>query len=176
MLGNPYPCSIDWNTAYAATGISRTKINPTIWVFNPVTNQYDTYLSNSSTTGTGTGNATSIIASGQGFFVQASGTGASLVINETAKSATSQPTGGNLLMGTPVQNAVQQNLRLKLTIDSLNYDDIVIGFNSNASVKYNGAEDAQYLPGNKRNGGIVELLGRQCPISHKLFTLAKANP
>ncbi|HEY8783929.1 MAG TPA: T9SS type A sorting domain-containing protein [Mucilaginibacter sp.] len=176
MLGNPYPCSIDWNTAYAATGISRTKINPTIWVFNPVTNQYDTYLSNSSTTGTGTGNATSIIASGQGFFVQASGTGASLVINETAKSATSQPTGGNLLMGTPVQNAVQQNLRLKLTIDSLNYDDIVIGFNSNASVKYNGAEDAQYLPGINAMEGLSSFSADNVPLAINYLPLPKQTP
>jgi hypothetical protein len=148
MVGNPYPCSIDWNAAYAATGIARTNINPTIWVFNPVTNQYDTYLSNSSTTGTATGNATNIIASGQGFFVQANATGASLVINETAKSATVQPTGGNLLMATaPIQNTVPQSLRLKLVVDSINYDETYIGFNAAASLNYNGNEDAEYVAG-----------------------------
>jgi hypothetical protein len=155
MVGNPYPCSIDWNTAFSGTGITRTNVNPTIWVYNPVTNQYDTYITTSSSTGTsngggtdGLGFATNIVASGQGFFVQAnSGGAATLVFNEAAKSATSQSTGSNLLMGTPAPQAVAQLLRLKLSLDSINHDEIAIGFNSTASANYNGAEDAVYLPG-----------------------------
>jgi trimeric autotransporter adhesin len=183
MVGNPYPSSIDWNTAFAATGITRTNINPTIWVFNPVTNQYDTYLTTSSNTGTsngggtdGTGNATNIIASGQGFFVQAVPGGASLVFNETAKSVTSQPTGSNLLMGTPVAQSPSQLLRLRLTIDTLNYDDIVIGFNSNASAKYNGLEDAEYLPGINAMEGLSSISSDSIALAINYLPLPKQSP
>ncbi|HEY8783928.1 MAG TPA: T9SS type A sorting domain-containing protein [Mucilaginibacter sp.] len=176
MVGNPYPCSIDWNTAYSNTGITRTNISPTIYVFNPVTNQYDTYITTSSSTGTGTGNATNIIASGQGFFVQANAAGASLVFTESAKSAASQPTGGNLLMGIPVQNAVQQGLRLKLSIDSLNYDDIVIGFNSNASDKYSGAEDAPYIAGMGAMDGLSSISSDNVPLAINYLPLPKQTP
>jgi hypothetical protein len=150
MVGNPYPCTIDWNTINTG-GISTTNINPTIYEFNPITNQYDTYISTGASTGTATGSGSSKIASGQGFFVQANynvtTASPSLTFNETAKAATSQLTGSNLLMGAPLAQAPTQLLRLKLVIDSLNYDDIAIAFNSSASANYNGAEDSQYLPG-----------------------------
>jgi hypothetical protein len=156
MVGNPYACSIDWNSAFSGTGITRTNINPTIYVFNPVTNQYDSYMTTSSSTGVsngggtdGSGNATNIIASGQGFFVQANNGGAPvLTFTENAKAPTSQVTGSSLLMGSPAgQNVVQQLMRLRLGIDSLNYDYIAIAFNSSASPNFNREEDAQYLPG-----------------------------
>ncbi len=147
MVGNPYPCSIDWNTYYSG-GIVETNILPTIYEFNPITNQFDTYSATSASTGIGTGNATNIIASGEGFFIVSSGTGAFLKFRETAKAATSLPKGSNLLMGAPPgQNVVQQLLRLKLSKDTLNYDDIIIGFNTTATFKYNGMEDAKYFPG-----------------------------
>ncbi len=176
MVGNPYPCSIDWNTAFSNTGIARTNINPTIYVFNPVTNQYDTYITKSSSGGSGTGTATNIIASGQGFFVQANAAGASLVFNESAKAATSQLTGSNLLLGTPVQNAVQQTLRLKLITDSLNYDDIVIGFNSNTSPLYNPGEDAMYIPGIDAVDGLSSLSSDNVPLAINYLPLPKLAP
>jgi hypothetical protein len=155
LIGNPYPCSIDWNTAYANTGISRVNVTPTIYVFNPRTYQYDTYITSSSSTGTGTGNATNIIASGQGFFIQADTTNASISFTENAKAATSLPTGTGLYMGTPnAQVAGTQFMRLKLTIDSLNYDDIALIFNASASPKYDYHEDAAFLPGNGALEGL----------------------
>jgi len=154
MVGNPYPCSIDWNT-YFNGGIVETNILPTIYEFNPITNQFDTYTSTSASTGVGTGNATNIIASGEGFFVVSSAPGAYLEFKETAKSPAALPKGSNLLMGAPPgQNVVQQLFRLKLSKDTLNYDDIIIGFNTTATAKYNGMEDAKYLPGIKALVGL----------------------
>jgi hypothetical protein len=147
MVGNPYASSIDWNT-YFSGGITQTNILPTIYVFNPVSNQYDTYITTSSSAGTSTGNASKIIASGQGFFVRASAASPVLTFTEAAK-VTTQVTGSNLLMGTPAgQPVVLQEMRLKLILDSLNYDDIVIGFRDGTSEKFNGYEDSEYLPGN----------------------------
>ena len=87
MIGNPYACAIDWCEFYTsgANGITRTNISPTIWVFNPVTSQYDTYVATSSSTGTATGNASRYIASGQGFVVQATAANPVLTISEYAK-------------------------------------------------------------------------------------------
>lgn len=149
MVGNPYPSTIDWCTAYASTGITRTStVSPTIWVLNPQTNQYDTFIATSSAGGTATGNASRYIMSGQGFFVQATGTSPvspALTFTESAK-ATNQLTGTSLLMGTPApQLAGNRLLRLKVMIDSLNYDDIALVFNSSASTRYSDSEDALYI-------------------------------
>ncbi len=186
MVGNPYACSIDWNTSYSGTGITRTNVNPTIWVFNPVTNQYDTYITTSASTGThyagnggaaGTGNATNIIASGQGFFVQATSAAASsLVFTENAKLATAQVTGSSLLMGAPVAETVAQQLRLKMITDSINYDDIVIGFRSTASPKFDGMEDARYIPGNGAAEGLSSLSGDSVKLSINYLPLPKLAP
>ncbi|MFI5137487.1 MAG: YDG domain-containing protein [Sphingobacteriales bacterium] len=165
MIGNPYPCAIDWCTAYApsaGTGITRTNVNPTIWEYDPVANHYWTYQATSSGGGTATGNASRYIMSGQGFFVQANLASPALTIYETAKvvlqqnngvgtgavPALAQLTGSGLLMSKAlVQNVVPQSLRLKLVVDSINYDETYIGFNAAASLNYNGDEDAQYIAG-----------------------------
>ncbi|MDR3693253.1 T9SS type A sorting domain-containing protein [Mucilaginibacter sp.] len=176
MVGNPYPCTIDWCTAYSGTGITRTNINPTIYVYNPVTNQFDSYLATSSSGGTGTGNGSRYIMSGQGFFVQANTTGASLVFTESAKAAAMQLTGGNLLMGTPAtQTAGNQLLRLKFSIDSLNYDDIVIGFNASASAKYNVNEDAAYIKGMNAMEGLSSFSDDSVKLAVNFLPLPKLN-
>jgi len=161
MIGNPYPCTIDWCTAYSSTGITRsTTVSPTIWVFNPQTNQYDTFIATSSSGGTATGSASRYIMSGQGFFVQALAPGSpvvnqTLTFTESAKAPTQQVTGSNLYMGTPVpQLTGNQTMRLKLMIDSLNYDDIALIFNSSASTKYNNTEDALYIRSNGAPEGL----------------------
>jgi hypothetical protein len=151
MVGNPYACAIDWETINSG-GITLTNVDPSVYVLNPVTNQYNTY---SASTHTGNPVAfTGKIASGQGFFVKANNTGAAMTFNESAKSpATIINSGsGNLMMGTPLAQAKPQLFRLRLTIDSLNYDDIAIGFTSSASPKYSIWEDSAYLPGNAPEG------------------------
>jgi hypothetical protein len=166
MVGNPYACSIDWSTfssSLATAPIYGFNINPTIYILNPVTSNYDTYTS---TTNASTGSATKVIPSGQGFFVQANGASPTLTFKETAKT-TAQVTGSNLLMTAPfsqnsyngllrgnlaVANPVSQIaynsfMRLKLVTDTLNYNDILVGFNSTSTLLYNPIEDAAFLPG-----------------------------
>ncbi|MDB5139765.1 MAG: hypothetical protein JWR12_1681 [Mucilaginibacter sp.] len=156
MVGNPYACTIDWETVNTG-GITVTNINPTIYAFNPVTYQYDSYSSYSHT-GSNPATFSGKIVSGQGFFVQGNNNTSALpalTFNESAKAPTSLPTGTSLYMGTPVAQATPQLIRLKLIIDSLNYDNTVLAFNSTASTKYNAAEDSHYLPG---LGGAMESL------------------
>jgi len=151
LVGNPYPCPIDLD-GFTTGSIVSTGLRPVIYVINPQTKNYNTY---NIFTQIPSGATTNIISSGQGFFVEANPTAstASVTFTEGAKSPLSQPTatiGGNLLMGTPLATSpyqIRQILRLKLSVDSLNYDDIAIAFNSNSSTKYNNQEDSRYLTG-----------------------------
>ena len=157
MVGNPYASSIDWSKFSATSStaaIYGPNVAPAIYEFDPLTKNYATY---NAVTGIATGNGGSIISSGQGFFVQALSTSASLTFNETAKTTT-QVTGNNLLLalrrtnnqnqaGQTSQNTYGSYMRLKLETDTINYSDVVIGFNPNSEKSYNPKEDSKYLPG-----------------------------
>jgi len=158
LVGNPYPSSIDWeqyNTTTTTTGIYAHNVSNTVYEFNPKTQNYDTYQVGGSFTNHGT----KTIVSGEGFFVQASNsTSPQLIFNETAKT-TNQNTGLNLFMASKPTIAALNNaagdpyLRLQLALDSINTDDIYIGFNASAKNEYVLNEDAVYKPG----GGKVSL-------------------
>ncbi len=181
MVGNPYPSTIDWCTAYSNTGITRsTTVAPTIWVLNPQTNQYDTFIATSSAGGTATGSASRYIMSGQGFFVQALAPG-SPVVNQTltfteSAKATNQLTGTSLLMGTPASQAAgNQTMRLKLMIDSLNYDDIAFVFNSSASARFSNNEDALYIRGSNAPEGLSSFSDDSAKLSINSLPLPGIN-
>jgi len=147
LVGNPYASSIDWETfqtATTTTGIYGSSVGTTIYMLNPLTHNYGSYTKGGG--GIGTNNATNIISSGQGFFVVATAATAKLIFNESAKSV-SQPTGVRLFMGTPDENANVQYLRLQFAKDSINTDDMLVRFNTNATTAYNAVVDAPYKPG-----------------------------
>lgn len=177
MVGNPYACSIDWNTYFNNVGISTTNISPFIYEFNPVTGNFDTYQNTGAGTGLGTGNGTNIIASGQGFFVHATGASPTLQFTENAKSATSQVTGLNLLMAKSAPAiAVNQLLRLKMITDTLNYDDLIIEFNSAASTKYNNMEDGLYVGGTSALEGLSSLSADNIKLTINSLPLPNQSP
>ena len=193
MIGNPYPSAIDWCAFYSSgtNGITRSAVAPTIWVFNPRTSQYDTFLATSSSGGTATGNASRYVASGQGFVVQATTASASLVISEYAKvvlnnngvagtgavPVAAKLIGDSLLMSRqPIQTEVPQSLRLKLVTDSINYDDIYIGFNSSSSTAYNNNEDAMFLPGNNAPESLASFSSDGVQLSVNSLPLPKLAP
>jgi len=161
LVGNPYPSSIDWDTfqttSLATGGIYATStVSKTMYVLDPVSHNFGAYISGHGGAG-GTNNATNIIVSGQGFFVVATGTSPAqpqLTFTETAKVST-QNTGTNLLMGTPVAAAADQYLKLRFAKDTANADETVLRFNSQANVNYNINLDAPY----KQGYGVVSLAG-----------------
>ncbi|MBS1526453.1 MAG: T9SS type A sorting domain-containing protein [Bacteroidetes bacterium] len=152
LVGNPYPCSIDWenfNTSSTTSGIYGSSISTTIYELNPLTKNYDTYQQGGASTNYGS----NIIASGQGFFVLAtSSSSPTLIFNETAKTST-QNTGMYLFMAgkkslasaLPPNNA--QHIKIQLARDSINADDTYIGFRNTAGSAYDPAYDAPYKPG-----------------------------
>jgi sugar lactone lactonase YvrE len=152
LVGNPYPSSIDWSTFSNTTStapIYGPNVSPTIWTFDPGTKNYATY---NATTNISTGNGGKIIASGQGFFVLATGASPSLTFQESAKT-TAQVTGSQLLMARRTttsnlsQGAYNSYIRIKLVTDSVNYNDMVIGFNQSSATEFNAAEDSKFVAG-----------------------------
>lgn len=155
LVGNPYASSIDWNTyntSSTTTGIYVSNISATVYELNELTYNYDTYQAGSHIA---TNNGSNIIASGQGFFVLANNTNPQVIFNESAKTG-SQNTGTSLFMSVKNKMASLNNtpvfshLRLQLAMDSINRDDIYIGFDPNAQTEYVFDEDAQYKQGNGR--------------------------
>ena len=152
LVGNPYASSIDWeqfNTTTTTTGIYGNSVGTTIYELNPLTKNYDTYQKG----GVFTNHGSNIIASGQGFFVLANSAATpQLIFNESAKTST-QNTGLNLFMfgkGAGVFSAAgasDPHLRLQLMLDSINTDDVYVGFNATAQKQYVIDEDAPYKPG-----------------------------
>lgn len=142
LVGNPYASTIDWNKAFdGSNGITASGISPIIYVYNPYTKTYATY---DGSTGDSKDNGSRFIPTGQGFFVVASGAGAKLTFNETAK-VTNQP-GTFMLNSAPTMQSVK-TLHIKLVKDSVQQEETLLSFNNNFSDNYVVNEDAPYLKG-----------------------------
>ncbi len=155
LAANPYACTIDldtYSTSNPAAGIYATNISQFIYELNPTTSNYDTYEAGSHGV-VFTNHGGEYIASGQGFFVLATATGGTLIFNEKAKFALKQVTAPNLFMSlkAPLAAAAKpkplQMLRLEMALDTVNKDDILIMFDSNAKPGYVLNEDALYKIG-----------------------------
>ncbi|MEP6613965.1 MAG: DUF2341 domain-containing protein, partial [Mucilaginibacter sp.] len=159
LVGNPYASSIDWetfNTTSSTTGIYGVNIGNTIWEFNATRKSYSTYQKG----GASTNHGINIISSGQGFYVLASNTNPQLIFNESAKSPAQNTTTdyfeftkGNLATVRSTGAAPRSYMRLQLSADSLNAEDIYIGLDRSAKRGYVYDEDAVYKSGT----GVVSL-------------------
>ena len=156
LVGNPYASSIDWNTFSStnpAASIYGPNISSTIYIYNATSKNYSTYNGV-----VGTGNCTNIIPSGQGFFVLANikdpTKSPSLTFTEAAKVNTQLPQANLLLSTAPVATPQAiQFLRLQVSKDSINKEDMVVLFNESAKAGYVLNEDSPYLKGS----GVVSL-------------------
>ncbi len=129
LVGNPYPSAIRWDNG---GGWAKTNIADGIVVRDNSTGVHQSY---SAAAGTG------VIAAGQSFWVQSSAAGASLTINQNAKSATTtsfyrldQPIADELEIqltkgSTGTTDAARIEIRTNSTAGIDNYD--VFKFNNN---------------------------------------------
>jgi streptogramin lyase len=151
LVGNPYPSSIDWDkftngVSDPGTGIYGPNLKNSVYVFDYRSKNYGVYQQGTAG-GTGTRNSSHILLSGQGFFVKVDSsktvTAAKLTFHEAAK-ITTQNTGNALLFKSAV---APQLLRIKLSQDSINADDIILTFEPEAKNEYESDKDADYLQG-----------------------------
>jgi hypothetical protein len=125
LVGNPYPSPIDWS---ASTGWTKTNVGGTIWVWNPITNSYGSFDGT-----TPTNSVTRYLASGQAFFVQATGAAPSLVAAEAVKVSN---TPSNMFKA-----AERNSLRMTLVKDATESDEAVVRFMDNKSDEFNYTDD-----------------------------------
>ncbi|MFZ4797084.1 MAG: T9SS type A sorting domain-containing protein [Bacteroidia bacterium] len=128
LVGNPFPSPIDWN---ASSGWTKTNIQNTIWIWNPISNSYGSF------DGTTTVNSvTRYISSGQAFFIQATGSPA-LSITESVK-VSNTPSD---LFKAPETNT----LRIKIKNDTIESDETVIRFMENKNDDFIANEDTKKI-------------------------------
>ncbi|MFM1931732.1 MAG: hypothetical protein RL226_1035, partial [Bacteroidota bacterium] len=129
MLGNPYPCPIDWDKA---GGWSKSGISNAVYAFDPSTGQYSSYVN-----GISTGKMNGKIESLQAFWVKTSGENLSITVNESAKATVA----GVMLRSTDANT--ESLVRVILNgEDDQPWDDCVVGFNYLASEDFDEAFDA----------------------------------
>jgi len=153
LVGNPYPCSIDWDQ-FSSTSSGAGIYGPNVGKFSyqliPTGLQgagnYNVYQAGTGGTGNQGTLLSNIIASGEGFFVQALNSSAALTFNETSKTST-LATGGNLYMGAPPLAKNNQYLRLQIALDSINVDGMIVRFDNNTKAAFDINEDAIYRSG-----------------------------
>ena len=122
LLGNPYPCAYDWNSASTV----KTNIATTIHVFDATANGYKSY--NSASGGTLTGG---IIPSGAAFFVQATNTGAALTFKEAGKITSTPPIAVH-------KGAKTDEFTIKYSKDTVENDEFVVKMIAGSTLNKDG--------------------------------------
>jgi hypothetical protein len=128
LLGNPYPSQFDWNAYWNAgnsgnNGTYYSKIDPTIYIWDASSNTYKSYNALTSSGSITNG----VISIGQGFMAKATGVSPSMTFKEVFKSSNS-----------PLQlfkTNESDEMKIKLMLDSINYDEFVLKYNSNATAQ-----------------------------------------
>ncbi len=114
FVGNPYPCTIDWDA------LTLTNVDPSYLIYDPSGNRYRAW------NGT-TGGAGRYISSGQAFLVYCTSTsGGSITVNESDK--VTNTTGGSFF-----QTKLTNHLKIELAYDTLNLDETYIHFREDAT-------------------------------------------
>lgn len=148
LVGNPFPSTINWN---AASGWTKTNINGSIYIRDNAVagGQYATWNGV-----VGTNGGSRFIATGQAFWVKASGAAPVLTVTENIKAAGTQAIF--------FKEETPSNL-IRITLNQgSNRDEAVIHFRSDATSDFDTEADALKLP----NAGFS--LSTQLPGKEKL--------
>lgn len=142
FLSNPYPSQIDWNSP----GWTKTNIGGTIYIWNGATNQYGAYNFANDPPGSnpGTNGVSNIIASGQAFFIRATGPSPLLQATESVKSVNTN----NFIR---TAGRYSSYFRITLSNNSGKKDDNIIRFHDLSSPDYDADVDAQKMSGSYLN-------------------------
>jgi hypothetical protein len=124
LIGNPYPCAIDWNDA----DWSKTNINNAVYIYNAATGLYASYVN-----GVASNGGSRFIPSSQSFFVVANAAGPVLTAREGVKA--------NVNGTFRSADATPESLSLQLS-DGIITDEVVLSYNQESSDRFDGSYDA----------------------------------
>lgn len=110
LVGNPYTAAIN----LTSISLTMTHLSSTVWYWSPGAGNYKSFNYKTSI-----GAGPQFAAIGQGFFVQATGSGASIVFNNNAIL----PTDGTFLRTKPVTPKAVAPQVLKIDVSGNNYSD-----------------------------------------------------
>ncbi len=129
LIGNPYPSYIDWES----NAIVKNNLNDAIYVWNPTTKSYSSYVD-----GIGINGGSQYIAPTVGFFVKAANQGTGYItINDNARLVRIPST---------FKSTNPSSMILKIRIASSAYtDETVLRFETSASEDFDPTNDAQKM-------------------------------
>ncbi|MBA3663846.1 MAG: T9SS type A sorting domain-containing protein [Bacteroidetes bacterium] len=126
MLANPYASAIDWDSP----SWNKTGMQNAIYIWNPQTEQYSTYIN-----GVGINGGTNIIPSSRAFWVQANQNNPVLSCNENVKTLSQEAF---------LKSSSTPAIRLMLSGNNYS-DETIICFSENNSTAVKSSEDAVKL-------------------------------
>lgn len=124
LAGNPYPCPYNWNSYYDAAA-NYTNIDPTIFIYDPNTNNYKSYNANANSGSLTNG----IIPSGSAFFVHANAASPAITFVESHKVSATP-----VALFKTVENIPAFTVRV--TKDSINADEVFIKYITDATDEF----------------------------------------
>lgn len=158
LLGNPYPCDINWESE---TGWSKENLYGAIYVWDVSLNQFRTYSN-----GFGVNGGSPLIKACETFWVQAAGPDPSLEINETAKVTSWE-----------VQTNTTDDY-IQLAFSGLGQaDELVVAFDEMATSNFDPARDAfKFISGSSLNvytlsDDSTQLAINSCPLNEGDFAI-----
>jgi len=151
LLGNPYPSAIDWSSP---AGWTKNGCCDAVWIWNECVNQFASAIDGAETNG-----GSSIIESGQGFWIKAHESGASAQIT---RDACTQSFGNFRSQDEEIPG------ELKIHIDGFSSEDeTVIKYNNHSSHGHDDYADAVNMLSDVTNMAIytIDDAGMDCTIN-----------
>ncbi|MCT4582576.1 MAG: PKD domain-containing protein [Flavobacteriales bacterium] len=129
LIGNPYPCTIDWNT------LTPVSVDAAYWIWNATAGNYGVYQTGA---GSGTNGVDNHIAHSQAFWVHASAASGFLIFSETSKVRNDK--------AFVKSSNNDEFVRIKLSGAVNSYsDEAILTFNQNATAQYDAGIDQNKL-------------------------------
>lgn len=131
LVPNPYPSAINWD---ATSGWTKTNVYNAIWIWNPASANYATYINNAGTNG-----GSQYIPVGQSFFVSASAAAPALIMDNDVRVHNDQAFLKN-------KEELPDLLRVKAFANNFS-DEAVVRFADGATAGFDGQYDASKFYG-----------------------------
>ena len=150
LVGNPYPCEIDWD---ATSGWTKTNIDNAVYMYNPAGDNYASYSNTASPVSVNGGQR--YIPSGTAFFVKANAASPSLACTEAVKTSTN---------ATPFLKGNKPfSIHLNLSYSNGRTDESFVFLNQNLTDGFDNSYDIEKLA-NPSNVNIYSI-----DASHKQY-------